>query len=206
MRRHRFLHTLALALIGLLSACAASPVSQYYLLQTETADTSSSYSPERAETPSLGVGPISIPPYLGRDNLVYHLQNSQLQVAAYHKWAEPLEDGMTRVLMLHLAEGLGTQNLNKFPWHPSRAPDLAVTVDVLELELRSTGASLTADWQIYRPHTEAAIAGRVTTVRTDLPAGMAPPEGIPRAYAELLRRLADVILEAMRSDAGAAAG
>ncbi|MCB1843346.1 MAG: membrane integrity-associated transporter subunit PqiC [Halioglobus sp.] len=201
--RHRRLPApaLALALIGLLSACAASPVSHYYLLEADTANASASPSPGQADTPSLGVGPLSIPPYLQRDHLVYHLADSRLQVAAYHQWAEPLEDGMTRVLLLHLTRGLGTHNLRRFPWHPERAPDLAVSVDILALELRSTGATLTADWQVYRPNTEAAGAGHVSTVHAGLPAGTSPPEALPAVYAELLRRLADVILTTLRADA-----
>ena len=60
-----------LSLILLLPACGSSPPNNHYLLtarQTEAPTT---------DTPALGIGPIVIPEYLNRNNLVYDQRNNK---------------------------------------------------------------------------------------------------------------------------------
>lgn len=198
-------YMLALGCAALLVACASSPTSNYYLLTTDSLPSASAGMPPQDTLPSLGVGPISIPLYLQRDNLVYHREDNQVHIAAYHKWAEPLEDGIARVLTLNLAQGLASQNVRRFPWHMSQAPEYAVSIDVLDLDTRAGQANMTVEWLLYRPQTGASVVRRVSRGQTDLEDRTSPLQGIPAAYSELLATLSAIIAGEIRS-ASAAAG
>ncbi len=183
--------------IALLQSCAASPTSNYYLLTAgEFPDPTGG--PLATNTLSLGVGPVSVPPYLERDNMVYRQQGNTLQIAAYDKWAEPLADGITRVMSLNLAQALAA-NVRAFPWHASSAPDYALSIDVLELDIDGQRALLSADWRLYQPDTGANLVRRTSRIHTELPAGSTPMQAIPAAYSELLLALGTIIAEAFHA-------
>ena len=121
---------IALLLIPvLLAGClSATPPSNYYLLTAEAPDTPSGTSP------SIGVGPIRVPEYLNRNGIVHLREGNQLQVSQFERWAEPLLDGIQRVMSINLAGELDTQSIQAFPWPRSRKPDYAVKLAVLGLD------------------------------------------------------------------------
>ena len=178
-----------LSLILLLPACGSSPPNNHYLLtarQTEAPTT---------DTPALGIGPIVIPEYLNRNNLVYDQRNNKLQVSATERWAEPLGDGLQRVVGLNLAQLVNTHNVRFFPWNSQRAPDYGVKVNLLSLDANDQQASLTAEWLVYNPTTSATIYRRITRLQQSLPAGELSPEQIAPAYSELLYQLSTEIAQ-----------
>ena len=95
---HRaFNYSILLLLPLLLSACLSTPPSHYYLLSAHDGDQPTGVNP------SVGIGPISLPEYLNRNSMVYRREDNQLQIAGYERWAEPLTDGILRVIGLNLA-------------------------------------------------------------------------------------------------------
>ena len=81
-----------LCLLLCLATCASSPPSNFYRLTPAVAHVPG------GPTPSLGIGPVDIPEFLNRNALVYTRGGNQLQLAESERWAEPLDDGITRVL------------------------------------------------------------------------------------------------------------
>ena len=174
-----------------LTACGSSPRNTYYLL-TATGSHSAS-----GETPSLGIGPVEIPEYLNRNGLVYSRQNNQLQISSQERWAEPLEDGISRVLGMNLASLLNTQNLRYFPWNPQRAPDYGIKITVLTLDANDRQATLVAEWLLYRPDTTATISRRISQLQQDLPSGKLEPAQLAPTYSNLLYQLSEIIAAAV---------
>src|SRR5262249_45023810 len=93
-----------LACIGL-AGCAVSDPTQYYTLgqpaarNTESrAMASTPRSSMAASTVSIGVGPVIMPSYLDRTQIVTRTAADQLDLANFHRWAEPLQEGIVRVL------------------------------------------------------------------------------------------------------------
>ena len=100
---NKFLPTVWLLSLGLLLAgCGSSPANNFYVLSAHP------FPAPSGATPALGVGPITIPEYLGRQNMVYNRVENTLQVASLDMWAEPLGDGVQRVLILNLTGLLNT--------------------------------------------------------------------------------------------------
>jgi uncharacterized protein len=140
-----------------LMAAGCSPLdprpdhSQYFIL-TPIDPTSTAIVPAvaPATTPiALGVGPIDFPDYLRRLEVVTRPQPNEIDLAAEHRWAEPLDRNFTRVLTENLTELLNTQRIEKYPWPRRTSIDYQVVIDVQSFETTGAGQSqLKARWMI----------------------------------------------------------
>lgn len=195
--RFRHLNTgwlLALAL--LLAGCGSTPTNNYYVLTAAEGKAPS------GQTPSLGIGPIRIPEYLNRNGLVYQHNGNKLQIAQFERWAEPLEEGVIRVVSLNLARLLDTENVRQFPWNPDRAPDYGVKINLLALDADEQNAKLEAEWLVHRPETGQIISRRLGRFDYQPPGGSLAPKDLPAAYSELLLQLSEEIAATIFSDNG----
>ena len=112
---------------------------------------------------TLGLGPITIPGYLDRPQIVTRLSDNEIALAEADRWAEPFADHLTRTLQANLARLLPGSSYVDFPWYESEAPDLSVRLDVRRFEVDSTGAvTLDAAWRIIRDG--SAVGGRETRI------------------------------------------
>ena len=132
----------------LLAGCArTSPVSYYQLSALDAARTA----PASAEAGKmvLGIGPVRLPEYLDRPQLVTRLTPNRLQLADSHRWAEPLGENISRVMGENLAALLGTDRILLHPWPASRGTDYQLIVEVLHFENEGDGeARLVALWSV----------------------------------------------------------
>jgi uncharacterized lipoprotein YmbA len=99
--------------------------------------------------PVIGVGPITLPTYLDRPQIVTRAGSHQLTLAEFDRWAEPLQDNVARVLAEHLARLIPTDQVLLYAWPRSATLDYQVTVEVLQFEGWLGGESrLLALWSI----------------------------------------------------------
>ncbi|TGD72071.1 membrane integrity-associated transporter subunit PqiC [Mangrovimicrobium sediminis] len=189
-------NTLALlALLGLLGACGSTPKSNHYILRAQAV-------PVETDTAfALGVGPVGVPPYLQRDAMVLSDGANRLDLANTERWAEPLEDGITRVMALNLAALLGTQDVRPYPWHPKRPPAYALKLRVLELDADSASARLVAEWLVYRPGDDSTLERRIARLQQPLDGD--GPEAIAGAYSALFFQLSEIAAAAIEAAAAA---
>jgi len=186
--------TFALSLGLLLAGCGSSPPNNYYLLSAH------SFSPANGNTPTIGVGPIETPQYLSRENLVFNSAKNSLDISSEAMWAEPLDDGIQRVLVLNLAGLLKTQSVVFFPWHPKRAPSYGVKVNLLQLDANAQEAVLTAEWLVYRPTNSESVNRRISRLQLPLTSGIPPAKQVAEAYSELLFQLSEIISREIAAD------
>lgn len=190
---------LLLPLVALLAGCGSSPPNNFYLLSAHEFP-----APPSGAAPALGVGPISVPEYLGRKHMVYNREDNTLQVAGLDMWAEPLGNGIQRVLVLNLTGLLNTQDVITFPWRPERAPEFGVEVNLLQLDANELEAKLTADWLVHRPGGAGPFNRRISRLQVPLPAGASQAEQVAAAYSTLLFQLSEIIAAAIESERAAA--
>src|SRR5512147_1114381 len=70
---------------------------------------------------SLGIGPIRLPGYLDRQEIVTRVSPNRMDLSEYDQWAEPLETNFNRVLGQNLAILLPINRLVFFPWESTRS-------------------------------------------------------------------------------------
>lgn len=179
------------AIAALLGACGTTPPSTHYLLTAAVDEIPAQ------QSPSLGVGPIEIPEYLNRNTVVYRGPDNELIIDRETRWAEPLEDGIGRVVSLNLASLLDTGNIRDFPWHPRRPPDYGVSIRVLRMDAANAEAVLVAEWVILRPGEESELRRGISrhTMRLDSSRSTTPQ--LPAAHSALFYKLSQDIAAAI---------
>ena len=141
-RRQIFPGAFALFVSLILAGCGGSP-QQYYRLSAEPAAT------HGHSTISLGVGPISLPSYLDRSELVFQSGPNEFQVPPNVSWAGSLSDNIAAVLARDLQEVLGTGEVFTAPWPAGRSPQRRVALDIRQFHgISGKGAILDAAWRV----------------------------------------------------------
>ena len=95
--------------------------------------------PDGGRARRLGVGPVELPEYLDRPQIVTRMANSELRLADDRRWTESLRGNFTRVLSDGLSTALGTTDVHTFPWWPSQPIDYQVIAKVPRFEGDTSG-------------------------------------------------------------------
>ncbi len=133
----------------------------------------------------IGVGPIRMPMYLDRSDIVTRGSLNQVEIADFAQWAGPLQENFSRVLAENLSVLLSTDKVGIFPFVRRETVDYNVTVYVTRFDgMPGDKADLRARWSIldskrkkslYEMHTvvshptqndttEALVAAKSSTI------------------------------------------
>ncbi len=144
---------LAAALAGCTLLSPVPDKSRFFLLTpTAPGEAGAPVSQQNTRGLVLGLGPIKLPDYLDRSEIVTRVDSNRLQFSENDHWAEPLKNNFSRVLSQNLSSLLGNQQIVNFPWYTSTHIDyqIAVTVDRFECDGQGN-AHLAARWSINGP-------------------------------------------------------
>ncbi len=89
--------------------------------------------------PSVGVPQVVLPSYLDRPQITYRLNGNEVQFSEFARWAEPLGDGITRVLRQNLTELMGAGKVAAFPWMQPYPRSLTFSVVVSDFAANVDG-------------------------------------------------------------------
>lgn len=144
----------------LLVGCASSPPSHHYVLSPLTAE---SKVPEESCI-SIGIGPVKLPEYVNRPQIVNRTSPNELTFSSFDLWAEPLTDSVPRMLAENISRLICTKEVVLFPWRPSLTPEYRVEVEVLQLDgTLGSAVSLEAWWSVAYGGDKKARLTRKTT-------------------------------------------
>ena len=146
---------------------------------------------------SLGVGPILLPRYLDRPEIVTRVGPNEVRPAVFDYWAGSLSHQFESVLTQNLQTLVHPDRVQAFPWYAGAAPELVVEVDVQRFEPSSDGrAELAARWRVRKGSALGTLrAGESSFTR---PLNSQDPQAAAVALSSLLddfsRELAEAIL------------
>jgi uncharacterized protein len=142
--------TLAALAAGLaLASCADSQPTRYYTLAALPAAPDAAL-PATPSALTVGVGPVTLPPYLDRPQLVTRDGSNRVVLADIDSWAEPLDGLFSRVLAENLAILLRTDDVLLLPQRRLIPLDYQVEVDVTRFDVDAGGnANLDARWWVF---------------------------------------------------------
>jgi len=193
----RFYPAAAVAMLGfavLTTGCSLSPKedpSQFYVLAAP-ADIERSAPADVI----LGLGPITLPQYLHRPQMVTRNSEQQVTLSEVHRWAEDLEAGIARVMREDLLRTTGAGQVLLYPWLASRAVNYAVEVDILRFEGDAAGAvELWAAWRIRDMATREVLVTHES--RITQPAASTTASAIVTAHNQAIAALSQEIAAAM---------
>src|SRR6204780_2201803 len=119
-------------------------ISKVYFL-TPTADTAAATPASAPGSNSdnaftIGLGPIKLPPYLDRPEIVTRAAANRLELSKEDRWGESIQNGFTIAMNRNLAAQTGAAVID-FPWYNTVHIDMQVQIDVYRFETDSQGTA-----------------------------------------------------------------
>lgn len=125
----------------LLSACSVggkTRSSQFYVLGATIEQPLG----DSMEDLRLGVGPIAIPGYVDRPQMVTKTDTAEILIDEYARWAEPLEEMFTRTLSENIRALTNSREIHSHPWPSLVEYDYRIGAKVIKFENDSHGNAL----------------------------------------------------------------
>jgi hypothetical protein len=124
-------------------ACGSTSKASFYLLENLPATEKMA----DAEALAIGVGPVSIPEYLDRPQLVRRGAGQVVELDEFERWAEPLEASLQRILIANLSTLLGTERVMSHPLRGSAPIAYRVAVEIDRLHPYSRSLEKLLRWE-----------------------------------------------------------
>lgn len=133
-------------------------------------------SPQQAEThvktnnAVIGIERMELAGYLKRPHIITRVDGNEIHLADFARWAEPLEDGIPKVLAENLSLLLGTEKVLTAPWKGFVNVDYHVFINVIQLDARFDGeAVLAVRWGVAEGNVkESPFFMKISTYRKPL--------------------------------------
>ena len=123
--------------ILLLAGCqSTSPAVTYYVLTAPGAPPPGPAAQGAADAAnlSIGVGPVNLPAYLDRPQIVTRTGPNQLRIAEYHRWAGNLGGDIQRVIAENLMSLTGSRQVATYPWGMAAHPNVRLSMEIYAFE------------------------------------------------------------------------
>lgn len=144
--------TIILGVTFLISgSCAlrSSTATKFYILSPLTRPVVEKQNEKGKKCKTIGVGPLHLPAYLDRPQIVTRVNPNELKLAELDNWAEPLKDNVTRVLVENISRLLCTEAVVIFPWKKSSHIDFQIDIKIVWMDGKlGEKAILVTQWAI----------------------------------------------------------
>lgn len=185
----------ACLVLAALAGCALSQPTRYYTLSTATEPAGA---PVAARGLVIGFGPLTLPPYLDRPDIVTRVGPNEMRLGDFSQWAEPLEPLLTRIMAEDLYRLLGADDVIPIPQRGDLPLDRVVEVDLTRFDADEAGeVQLDARWRVFHGDGDSLVAsGRSQVVER----GAAVPDydaivaAMSRAVGQLSAEIAAAIV------------
>jgi uncharacterized protein len=151
---------------------------------------------------TLGVGPVTLPPYLDRPQLVTRAGSNRVVLADFDSWAEPLDGLFARVLAENLAFLLGTDDVLLLPQRRPVPLDYQVEVDVTRFDVDTSGnAALDARWWVLDRDGEKLLRSGRSTITEPTSVGdySAAAAALSRALGAMSEEIGQAVADQART-------
>jgi len=144
---------------------------------------------------TIGLGPITIPAYVNRPEVVTRISDSELRMSDTDRWGERLDTNVARVLATDLAGQLGTPEILSYPWRTHAPIDYAVSVAFQRFERTADGhVVMQANWTIRNGNDDRTIQTGSTTIKDGSgPDNASAAQALSRGLAQVSHDIVQVI-------------
>ncbi len=182
----------------ILTGCigGTSKPSKFYLLRSMENPRNSLPTAGNEDSVSVLIGPITLPAYLDRTQMVTVAGKHELVLDEFNRWAEPLKDNFYHVLMENISLLLNTADVYTYNSDGSTTADYQVVIYVTRFDGVPGGdVGLNAFWSIIDEKDRSVLIKRKSVFRTAVPAvgtaGMV--EALNRTLTEMSHEIASAL-------------
>jgi len=144
--------TIILGVIYLISGSCAlrtSATTKFYILSSLVHPVVEKQDEKGKQCKTIGVGPLDLPAYLDRPQIVTRVNPDELKLAELDNWAEPLKDNIARVLAENISRLLCTEDVVIFPWKQSFHIDYQIDIKIVWMDGKlGEKALLATQWAV----------------------------------------------------------
>ena len=199
MKTHsKLMLTVLLGILAIISGCTGkSAPTQFYLLNTDAQVAQKAGGNDQGVL-LVGIGPLAIPAYLDRPQIITRTSANRLNLAEFDNWAEPLQETLSRLVVAQLSTLLDPKVAFVFPWQGGVELDYQIPVEVIRMDNNPSGdALMIARWAVLTESDKKLLSAqtRSYTEKTDLKDFEAFAASHSKNIASLCRDIALVIQE-----------
>lgn len=183
-------------ILGLTACRSAAPPITYYTLDPLPLSVEGLQPPTEPTLLRIGVGPVGLPTYLERAQIVTRSGDHTLAVNDFHRWAGPLDEEILRVLVVSVGRALPGAEVLPYPWGRRIDPTHQVRLTVQRFDGQTGGeVHLRGIWQLICHTDPDKSVGRAFDITEAVSApGMT---GLVEAQNRALGNLAGQIIAAL---------
>jgi len=181
----------------LLAACSSTPATQFYKLNSLPSGQQENPAVLPGEDIAIGVGPVMLPEFLDRPQIVTRKSQNQLEIAEFHRWAASFPRDFSRVLAKNISTLLPTDRVAVYPWEDTFSPTYQVKLDVEQFDGQlGEQVFLRVIWSLVGEEEKKELVVRKTLVEE--PVLTNDYEGLVAAQSNALATLSREIVEEIR--------
>jgi uncharacterized lipoprotein YmbA len=185
-------------LLIITGGCSRTQTAKFYTLNTLTRPTTENQAAPSENVVAVGLGPIRLPEYLDRPQIVTRVSPNEVKFAEYHRWAAPLAGDLSSTLAENLSTLLGSDRIALYPWKSTTRIDCRVEVEVFRFDGNPGGSVLLqSQWIVFSKDRKRVL--RTKTSSLSEPAKGKGYDALVAAQSRALAALGREIAEAIRS-------
>jgi len=179
-----------LLILAALAGCVTTPQARFYAL-------SAAIPPASATSRlSLALGPVALPEYLDRPQMVTRTGGNRLTVDEFNRWGGSLEEEISRVLALYLGRRLGAQHVYSYPSRIAADTDYRIAIEIRSFDGTLGGeVHLDVAWSLIDERSAKVVQTRQSAYQGLT--GGADYDAYAAALSALLARLGDDLAAAL---------
>lgn len=200
-----------MAVLALTCAACSTPGASEHFYTLNDGSTGSAPPAASNALPGVVISAVTVPELVDRPQIVTRDGDNRVSVAEQHLWAEPLRNGISRVLAVRLARTLADAGqpaqVGAYPQTSIPSPDYRITIDVQRFDAVPGGdAVIDVLWSVRKTSDDSVRSGRTVATR---PIAALTYDATVRAWSEDLevldRDLAAAIVQGRATQPGASA-
>ncbi len=134
--------------------CASSSPARFYQLSSVNSESAAARDTSRQQSIIVAVGPLRIPDYLNRPQIVTRSGSNEIRLAEFDRWAGSLDHDIVRVLVEDISTFLPAESFFVTPWvstvQAQPSSWYRIDVNIIRFEgTRGKSVQLKAQWAIY---------------------------------------------------------
>ena len=190
-----FNNLILIIVIAVAAAGCASAPSKFYTLNSAAVGDGNS----KADYAVL-VGPVAIPAEVDRPQFTTQVTRNTVAVDEFNRWAEPLNEGIGRVVAADLATLLGTPRVSAVPL-TNFDPAYRVTIDIQKFA-SNPGRLVRVDalWVVHKTVGNVSLSGHTVVGEPTTDGSF---DALAAAHSRALAKVSGDIAAAIRADADA---
>jgi uncharacterized lipoprotein YmbA len=185
-------------LLIIIGGCGRTQTARFYTLNALTDPPTERQAAPAARSVAVGLGPIRLPEYLDRPQIVTRISPNEVRFAEYHRWAGPLAGDLSSTLAENLSILLGTDRIALYPWKATTPIDCRVEIEVSRFDGKpGDSVVLESQWIVFSGDRRRVLGTSTSSLRE--PVNGKGCEALVAAQSRALAALGREIAEAIRS-------